>query len=92
MNSWEVASASLGGGSLQVQSPRTEVTLLLSKPWSLARGLLGISLDGDRMLRGHRLLYQHGVWGFLDGHSPRSFINIIKFRTYLVLIQSLQRD
>lgn len=30
MNSWEVASASPGGGSQQVQSPRTEVTLLLS--------------------------------------------------------------
>lgn len=48
MKTWEVTSASLGGGSLQVQSPRTEVTLPLSKPWSLARGLLGISLDGGQ--------------------------------------------
>lgn len=34
------------------------------------------------------------VWGFPHGHSPHSFVNIIKARTYLVLIQSqpLQGD
>lgn len=47
---------------------------------------------GEGMLWECRLLYLQGVWGFLDGHSPCSFINIIKARTYLVLIQSLQRD
>lgn len=84
----EVASAPLRGGSHHVWSPGDEATLLQPKLWLLERDCR----PGEGMLWAHRLLYQCGIWGFLDGHSPRSFVNIIKARSYLVLIQSLQRD